>query len=209
MYLTIRRRGRICLKSSDRWKFCNWFAIFSEVLCFLCPLVSGEVLCRNSSLSAHSNAAEGPITPLSPLPQPHFRQMSWGSSPGCWAPRCRSGPGVPLYPSPLWWGMCDPQEVVKISPPARSPQSLQFPLKAGRYATVISGTELFKCATSLMRMSYCRGWTLIMNNEQLLLRRGGVVIREPVSQAWIQSHLTAEVPGGAFFRWFCTTMVPW
>lgn len=47
----------------------------------------------------------------------------------------------------------------------------------------LPGTELFKCATSLMSVSYCLGWTLIMNYEQLLGRRGGMVISEAVSHA--------------------------
>lgn len=146
-----------------------------------------------------------PIRSLSPSLQPHFRQLSSGCSPGCLAPRCQSGPGVPFYLSPLWWGMSDLQEVAKISHPTCT-GGLHFlqppsppPLMAERHADCrLPGMELFKCAALLMSLSYCFGWTLIMNYEQLLREWGGIVIREHACHAERpeSNHVWQQNPSG-------------
>lgn len=188
--------------------------------CCPVPVVAVKLFYKNPSLSAHSNSSKLPIMSLSLALQPHFRQLSSGRSPGCLAPRCQSGPGVPFLPiTPLVRHVWPTGSCQNITPhlhwrPTFPPISIPSAADGWRICysdCKLPGTELFKCATSLMSVNYCLGWTLIMNYEQLLGQWGSIVIRERVSQAerlesnhvWQQDPLGCHSVADSALWWLC------
>lgn len=127
-------------------------------------------------LSAHSDGSKSPVTSLSLPLQLSLRQFTWlvawpqGVNPdqvSLFLPitplgeACLTSRKLPEYPTPhLHWR------------PASSPSSAPLLLHRRRLKDTLHcrlpGTELFKCATSLMSVSYSLGWTLIKNYVQLL-----------------------------------------
>ena len=175
---------------------------------------------KTTHLSAHSDRSKSPVTALS-LPL----QLSSGGSPG-WLPGLKVAirTRCPFFTHHTsGWGRSDLQGVARISHPtctgrpASSPSSPAAPppppppppppVTAERYATRcrLPGRELFKCATSLMSVSYSPGWTLIKNYEQLLGQWGGIVIREPAFHAGSSesNHVWQRDPFG------CRSVADW